>query len=184
MQLFDSSCQCSCAGSKLFVCIALSHLHQCLRIAAPCPIPLLQEHPQGPDDGLCLILGHPALRGQLGRRALHDPAAAGLIEADDPLALLDVAAGEQKACFIVHPALLVQHDGEIRRTQDAGGCCQNNPVVIGKAAAGSEPDELEQEVIRILKELPIRKRTELLTVMYQYLDENKKKEDESLVDES
>lgn len=65
-----------------------------------------------------------------------------------------------------------------------GDCCQNNPVVIGKAAAGSEPDELEQEVIRILKELPIRKRTELLTVMYQYLDENKKKEDESLVDES
>ena len=58
-----------------------------------------------------------------------------------------------------------------------GDCCQNNPVVIGKAAAGSEPDELEQEVIRILKELPIRKRTELLTVMYQYLDENKKKED-------
>lgn len=65
-----------------------------------------------------------------------------------------------------------------------GDCCQNNPVVIGKAAAGSEPDELEQEVIRILKELPIRKRTELLTVMYQYLDENKKKEDENLVDES
>ena len=58
-----------------------------------------------------------------------------------------------------------------------GDCCQNNPVVIGKAAAGSESDELEQEVIRILKELPIRKRTELLTVMYQYLDENKKKED-------
>lgn len=65
-----------------------------------------------------------------------------------------------------------------------GDCCQNNPVVIGKAAAGSEPDELEQEVIRILKELPIRKRTELLTVMYQYLDENKKKEDENLVDKS
>ena len=59
-----------------------------------------------------------------------------------------------------------------------GDCCQNNPVVIGKAAAGSESDELEQEVIRILKELPIRKRTELLTVMYQYLDENKKKEDD------
>lgn len=40
--------------------------------------------PQGLDDGLCLILGHPALSGQLGHRALHDPATAGLIKADDP----------------------------------------------------------------------------------------------------
>ena len=89
---------------------------------------------QGLDDGLCLILGHPALRGQLGRRALHDPAAAGLIKADDPLALLDVAAGEQKACFIVHPALLVQHDGEIRRAQDAGGAVDIVEAVLGVLA--------------------------------------------------
>ena len=114
--------------------VPLAHLHQVLGVAAPRSIPLLQEHPQGPDDGLCLILGHPALRGQLGRRALHDPAAAGLIEADDPLALLDVAAGKQKARFIVHPALLVQHDGEIRRTQDAGGAVDVVEAVLGVLA--------------------------------------------------
>ena len=71
---------------------------------------------------------------QLGRRALHDPAAAGLIKADDPLALLDVATGEQKACFIVHPALLVQHDGEICRTQDAGGAVDVVEAVLGVLA--------------------------------------------------
>lgn len=61
-----------------------------------------------------------------------------------------------------------------------GNSCQNNSIAIGDIArdVSSETEELEQEICSILKRLPLRKRTELLTIMYHYVDENEEKEGE------
>ncbi|MGN1223896.1 MAG: hypothetical protein ACI4TG_02175, partial [Ruminococcus sp.] len=61
-----------------------------------------------------------------------------------------------------------------------GNICQNNNIEIEDIVKDvlSETEELEQEICRILKRLPLRKRTELLTIMYHYVDENKEKEGE------
>lgn len=55
-----------------------------------------------------------------------------------------------------------------------GNSCYNNSVAIGETV--SKSDELEQEICSILKRLPLRKRTELLTIVYNYVDENDEKE--------
>lgn len=61
-----------------------------------------------------------------------------------------------------------------------GNNFQNNSIAIGNIASdvSSETEELEQEICSILKRLPLRKRTELLTIMYHYVDENEEKEGE------
>ena len=61
-----------------------------------------------------------------------------------------------------------------------GNSCQNNSIAIGDIArdVSSDTEELEQEICSILKRLPVRKRTELLTIMYHYVDENEEKEGE------
>ena len=61
-----------------------------------------------------------------------------------------------------------------------GNSCQNNSIAIGDIArdVSSDTEELEQEICSILKRLPLRKRTELLTIMYHYVDENEEKEGE------
>ena len=61
-----------------------------------------------------------------------------------------------------------------------GNSCQNNSIAIGDIArdVSSDTEELEQEICSILKRLPLRKRTELLTIMYHYADENEEKEGE------
>lgn len=59
-----------------------------------------------------------------------------------------------------------------------GNNFQNNSIAIGNIASdvSSETEELEQEICSILKRLPLRKRTELLTIIYHYVDENEEKE--------
>lgn len=61
-----------------------------------------------------------------------------------------------------------------------GNNFQNNSIAIGNIASdvSSETEELEQEICSILKRLPLRKRTELLTIIYHYVDENEEKEGE------
>ena len=61
-----------------------------------------------------------------------------------------------------------------------GNSCQNNSIAIGDIATdvSSDTEESEQEICSILKRLPLRKRTELLTIMYHYVDENEEKEGE------
>lgn len=61
-----------------------------------------------------------------------------------------------------------------------GNSCQNNSIAIGDIArdVSSDTEELEQEICSILKRLSLRKRTELLTIMYHYVDENEEKEGE------
>ena len=59
LKLGDALGQCLRGRCQLGMGVPLAHLHQVLGVAAPRSIPLLQEHPQGLDDGLCLILGHP-----------------------------------------------------------------------------------------------------------------------------
>ena len=61
-----------------------------------------------------------------------------------------------------------------------GNSCQNNSIAIGDIArdVSSDTEELEQEICSILKRLPLRKRTELLTIMYHYVDENEEQEGE------
>jgi len=49
---------------------------------------------------------------------------------------------------------------------------------IAYQGCSEETEELEQEICSILKRLPLRKRTELLTIMYHYVDENEEKEGE------
>ena len=130
LHLGDGFAQGLRTGGQLGVGVALAHLQKGLGVAAPVAVALQKQGAQRLGDGALLVLGYPALGGQLRRRALHHPAAAGFLKADDPLLLLDVAAREDEAGLVVHAAALVQHDGEIRRAHDACGAVDVIKAVV------------------------------------------------------